>query len=768
MRHLFALMLALLLALGILSSCAGTGVPNEGTGSQAPDSGSSAEEPVTQEPETEPPEPHPEESPVLLSTKDSQLSLSIRGGQLFVDGLTFLSSGRNAAGGTVPVSLPDSYKLPSEEEVEITTSNDPAGKEPDGDPIPFVWEYRGCERIRDNGSEGYAFSFSDAGTGSTYVISAIGDPELAGPFEFSAVFTSGLDRKICFVPGNYLSLDVRGESVPVVWSFKEEHCVAEGWEIFNHKKGAKGTGIYQTAMESGAAVRAFHTSNANSDKDYIPILYVQYAENDFGVYTALEWIHGAVEAASPEGQGEAVLSCELCGETGFTGKWLFATELSKDVPFSFPAVYLGVYEGDVDDGSNTFKDWFLHKKAPARILENENEPLIQEDMQIGLDAANYGIEAIKWDNGWWNPPDVRYILSEPNEGYMGVLRAFGAETIAEFTALAKERGLSLTLYTLFKDSKLEAEGVPTSVGPDGHPTWFADGSADFGNPDCVEFYKTYLLRFYRENGIQTMRTDGEPICYGSGWKNRHYVLGRDVGYWCAVGFYEIIDYLYENLPDFRYECCSNAGSMKDYATLSRSVILNCDDSADYMSLRMTFYDSSYCIHPAQLQLPMNSMTYYEGSQYYTGTADLLAGFRTQLMCGVMLSNWQGTSEIDRQLWETWLPVYKEKIRPLIREGNLYHILPRPDSVHWDGIQYIDPDSERENIGIVMLWKPSDEEGSTKTVLLRGLDPDATYELVFEDRPEQNRTATGAELMESGLPVTIEEPSGSEWIWIRRG
>ena len=39
-----------------------------------------------------------------------------------------------------------------------------------------------------------------------------------------------------------------------------------------------------------------------------------------------------------------------------------------------------------------------------------------------------------------------------------------------------------------------------------------------------------------------------------------------------------------------------------------------------------------------------------------------------------------------------------------------------------------------------------------------------YQLTFEDRPEQNCTATGADLMSKGLDVTIEYV-GSELIWL---
>ena len=39
----------------------------------------------------------------------------------------------------------------------------------------------------------------------------------------------------------------------------------------------------------------------------------------------------------------------------------------------------------------------------------------------------------------------------------------------------------------------------------------------------------------------------------------------------------------------------------------------------------------------------------------------------------------GTPQIKKAV-----AVYKEKLRPLVRNADLYHIFPRPDGIHWDG------------------------------------------------------------------------------------
>ncbi len=715
--------------------------------------------------------PDPEAGGVTVETLDSSMTVTVRDGGVYIDSLRTIAGGRDFAGRTVPLSLPYGYCLPSGDGYGPLTE--------------FDWEYRSCAAFDAGGDAarrteegagrpyGYDLTFESQASGCSYVLRITGRRESSGPFEISGRFVNGGGTGIRFVPEEYFAFEAVGSGPPVAWSFSKESGIAEGWTLYNGRR-FEGTGIYTYIMDRPMVFSATTTSNHEwNSGDRIPMIYTHYERDGGGVYFALEWINGTLTGRSRRGDGDCVMSCRL-------GRTRFETSVPAGESFAMPAVYLGVYNGDVDDGSNVFKSWFLTCKAPSCILDDPDEPLIQEDMQIGLEAADYGIESIKWDYGWWSDETLQDGW-RTNEGftavrdraYLGVMNGLGTPTLEAFTCLANKKGLSLALYVLLKDTGLSGiAGVPTSVGAYGHPEWFSSrtvsgsASADLGNKACVEFYKSYLLDLFSTSGATTWRTDFEPVCFNSDKENRHFANGSDVQYWCATGFYELVDYLYENVPGFRYECCSSGGSMKDFATMRRAVVINNDDSADYMSLRMSFYDTSYCLHPAQIQLPVNSLTYTKGSEYYTGTADGAAGFRSQLLAGVMLTNWKGTSAADKKLWKTYLGYYKERIRPLIRNGRLYHVLPRPDGINWDGVEYFDPLASGEYAGIVMLWKPSDAEGPSKTVVLKGLDPGRRYLLEFHDRPEQNAIMTGEELMRGGFTAVIEEPSGSEWVWIK--
>ena len=99
-------------------------------------------------------------------------------------------------------------------------------------------------------------------------------------------------------------------------------------------------------------------------------------------------------------------------------------------------------------------------------------------------------------------------------------------------------------------------------------------------------------------------------------------------------------------------------------------------------------------------------------------------------------------------------LYKEKLRPLIREADLYHISPRPDGVHWDAVEYWQPGTRQ---GVVYAFHGSEAGEGAHSFALAGLSQDKHYLLHFEDGSSADRDVSGSELMQSGLKV---QPAGS--------
>jgi hypothetical protein len=107
-------------------------------------------------------------------------------------------------------------------------------------------------------------------------------------------------------------------------------------------------------------------------------------------------------------------------------------------------------------------------------------------------------------------------------------------------------------------------------------------------------------------------------------------------------------------------------------------------------------------------------------------------------------------------------LYKKELRPFIRDADLYHISPRPDGVHWDGIEYYDAQRSR---ALVYAFRGSAPGDKTHTFRLHGLDPHRQYRLHCEDGSSSDRTQSGRELLNQGLNVELTVPNSSELVFI---
>ncbi len=724
------------------------------------------------------------------------------------------------------INYKDTWKLTSgnssivlatdEKKLYIKQFTTPSGISLQGDLSPFElptsfsdsesyfdadWEFEKKDDFKgtENGVSvtGIVLSFLDSSKGLKCKVYALTRPSLAGPFEIYTEIISSGSKALNANPKDFFSFTTASGKTPTAWAFKKESGYAEGINFTNTSTYFEGTGIEKTVMDSNGGFSSWVSTNSHFNlSGYIPMIYMDY--ENYGFYVALKWSSGRVTGVVND-DNSATITVNMDDVSEDFGE--FETKLPKNNALRLPSVFLGAYDGDVEIGSNSFKKWFFGCQSPKTIRENPNEPFTQMDMQFGVNVEGLGIQSIKWDYGWWSnhiydkgsswPKTLEGSWKLRSDNYINTLKGFGLSTLKEFGDFTDSKGLNWATYLLLHDSLDENLNVTTAGGEFNsitHPEWFTNrhiatkmgANADLGNKECVEYLKKALLNFFKGNNINTWRTDFEPISYTSDKENRHYANGTDVQYWNTVGFLEIVDYLYDNFDGFRYESCSAGGSMKDLITASRAVVINCDDSANYLSLRTTLYDSSYCIPPAQLQLPLNAdMFCTDSSEYFWAVNSSNApnfektmkdmGFRTMIMSAIHISSWSGPANSKfkfglNEYCEKYFNMYNNKIKPLIRNGDLYHILPRPDGTNWDGMMYADADSQNKIKGVVFLFKPSAGVGATKNIKLRGLNPQKNYLLTFEDRKEQNTVLSGSVLMNNGISVRIDD-IGSEIIWI---
>jgi hypothetical protein len=215
----------------------------------------------------------------------------------------------------------------------------------------------------------------------------------------------------------------------------------------------------------------------------------------------------------------------------------------------------------------------------------------------------------------------------------------------------------------------------------------------------------------------------------------------------VANFLYIQDQLIKNRPGYRYENCCNGGKYKGFAICRRMTFCTMNDRDNNAAeTRTTYFANSYAINPVQLKSDL-------------GPATTAYDLRTDMLGSIL------TWAEDNPLYRQHIALYKTRQRPILRGGNVYHILPIADGTNWDGLQFYNPDLDQ---GSVFLFKPSAKavDGDSKVIRIKGLDRKATYALTFQERVNLNCSRTGVQLMDEGISVSgMAGDRASEIIWI---
>ena len=212
-------------------------------------------------------------------------------------------------------------------------------------------------------------------------------------------------------------------------------------------------------------------------------------------------------------------------------------------------------------------------------------------------------------------------------------------------------------------------------------------------------------------------------------------------------FLYVQDHMIASRPGYRYENCCNGGKYKGFAICRRMTFCTMNDSeSDANVTRSTYFSNSYAINPVQLKSDL-------------GPPTTAFDMRTDMLGAIL------TWAADNPVYRKHIALYKSKQRPILRGADVCHILPMPDGINWDGLEFFNSALRK---GSVFLFKPSKNatDGDSKVIRLKGLDRKESYSLVFEDRSNSNCLMTGSELMDRGVRVSgMVGDRASEIIWI---
>ncbi len=261
---------------------------------------------------------------------------------------------------------------------------------------------------------------------------------------------------------------------------------------------------------------------------------------------------------------------------------------------------------------------------------------------------------------------------------------------------------------------------------------------NLGNPEARRWLTDLVSEIIDREGITVYRQDFnfDPQEY---WRAADLPERQGITEIRHIeGLYEFWDELRRRHPGLLIDNCASGGRRLDLETISRSVPLW---RSDYPFTEFS-QSQTYGIH---FYLPCN------------GTGNIVADtyqFRSSIS-SALIYNWNLLAGFPLQRAQDLLTEYK-RLRPFFY-GDYYPLTAysvQTDS--WLAYQFDRPES---GDGMILAFRRTACPAATCRVVLKGLRPDATYGLEFEDFGIKI-IASGKKLMSEGLELKIPEVAGS--------
>ena len=470
----------------------------------------------------------------------------------------------------------------------------------------------------------------------------------------------------------------------------------------------------------------------------------------------------------------------------------FRTRLEPGESFLTPIVFVGASQGGIDNAANILRHWIRNVLGNPEAWKDPHYPLlvnnswgggmkVNQDVARGMirDAADLGLEMFHLDAGWFRGVGDWY--PDPEKFPQG---------LAPVADDAHRHGLKFGLWVDWTQVGLDSQPgalnandpkvrdwMVTDLPAGWKPEEFKGQTIDLGVPAAKDWAKNEVERIVSDFHLDMLEHDGYLVAQGcdrsdhphappDNWNKCTYQdsgfywvdspNSTDVSYHAVRAYYDIYSDLRRRHPSLLLEVCDDGGRMVDFGSAAHADYFSITDTYDPVSNRRAFYDASYVLPSAMLE------SYVE-----RWPAPHLENFRYMLRSGMM--GWL-TIMIDTNSWSAEehaaakeeFQLYKSELRPLIRDADLYHISDRPDGIHWDGMEYFDPRSQR---GVLYAFRGSTNTESTHRFFLKGLEAEATYRLHFHDRSSPDRTVTGQDLRTSGLEIALPTAYNSELVFI---
>ncbi len=583
--------------------------------------------------------------------------------------------------------------------------------------------------------------------------------------------------------------------LPMIDSLQTAWELAPGkdWENFYVEKGA------DTPSPEGTHLEPIHDSyrwtgssstyarpHKDQPREIIPAVFVFDRGSQSGWYAGIEFSGRTRISISRDGERlKATLG--LNPEPG-----PFRTRVTPGDRFETPTVFLGAFDDGPDGAGNQLRPWVRRVLTNPLTWKDPRYPLLvnnswgsgmQVDESLALrmirESKELGLEMFHVDAGWFRGVGDWY--ADPKKF------PHGLSYIAD---AAHKQGLRFGIWVDWTQAGLDTEQsalnardpkvrdwLVADIGPGWKPEPFKGQTIDIGDPEAHAYAAKEVKRLIEANHLDMIEHDGYLVAQGCtrddhphaapdkstmqithDWGSDFVMASNstDVSYHAVRAYYDIYAQARREHPGLLFEICNDGGRMVDFGSASHGDYFSITDTYDPLSNRRAFYDTSYELPAAMLE------DYIE-----KWPTPRIENFLYMLRSGMM--GW-ATIMLDTSAWtpeqheaaKNAFALYKQELRPLIRDARLYHISERPDGRRWDGMEYWD---SKRGKGVVYAFRGATPDEFSHRFKLAGLEAERSYHLHFHDGSSADRSVTGRELMDDGVRVDLKYPLSSELVFL---
>jgi hypothetical protein len=671
-----------------------------------------------------------------LKTRDTSLTVFVKADQLTISSLYAVGSAPDEwVNKPVTVPLPDNIFL-------------------GGSAVPLHWKFLGSAKGRDPGDTTLRFVSEKPPVELFSIWQSQNGP---GPIEhhFEMVNRSGQTMEVPLQPSLALALTAPAG-----------HTI-ENWWVEKGGGRPSDAGTHREPLGDGYRFAGRSTPYAEAT-EMIPWISIQDVTGRAGVYVGIEFSGRVGFDVSATGN-----PMKINVTAGLDpSEREFRSQLAGGERFVTPAVFVGCYRGDTDDGANRLHRFVAtHLRPPVSdaryplVVNNSWGSGMAVDEALARhmidDSAALGVELFHIDAGWfravgdWHPNPTKF--------------PHGLATVSDY---AHSKGMLFGLWVGWTQGGTQMRDTETlAVTNPKQRDWFTRDypaswkPSDFtGVPVCLgaaparAWCLSELRRIVSSYKLDLLEHDQIMIVDRCDRRDHgHTASAAAVAYDAANGYYWVYDQLRHEHPALLFEDCVNGGRTVDFGIVRRAHYISITDVYDPMSNRRAFYDSSYPLPPAMCEC------YVENKP-----GPSLGTFKTMLRSGMMgwLTLMCDTGAWSREQHEgarRQIEIYKQWIRPLINQGDLYHISTRPDEARWDGMEYWDGKTGK---GAVFAFRGAKAAETSHGFKLKGLERTRSYQIWSEDGAVSRRDVMGAGLMDEGVQVELNEPGASELVYLQ--